>query len=331
MRGYAHLQPSERDQLAHYHSQGWGVRQIGRALSRAPSTISRELSRNSTPQGYRAAAAESEARLKQLRRRCRRRVIDQDLTLQADLAQLLQDRRSPRQALLILRRRNRRRRLPCIETVYAWLYRLDDQTLKAYLTRPHRHRGRRTVSSTHGRITRMVPLSKRPVEADRRRVVGHWEGDLVVSPKSKSAVVTLVERATRYTILRPVPERLSACVVAALLTVVDEYGVGLFKSITWDQGKELALHETFTVRSGVPVYFCNPHAPWERGTNENTNGVLRRWFPKGTEFTKVTPAELAHVERLLNTRPMDVLAGKTPVEKLRKATVALRDGQPTSL
>jgi IS30 family transposase len=178
------------------------------------------------------------------------------------------------------------------------------------------------TAETRGKITNMVSISERPAEAEDRAVPGFWEGDLVLGKGNKSQIATLVERQTRFVMLVRIPYDRTAERVAHLLARKMETLPDFLKnSVTWDQGKELAAHEKFTVKTGLPVYFCDPHSPWQRGSNENTNGLLRQYFPKGTDLSGFTQAELDAVATRLNNRPRRTLGFKTPAEKLDELLV----------
>jgi IS30 family transposase len=178
------------------------------------------------------------------------------------------------------------------------------------------------TAETRGKIQNMVTISERPAEAEDRAVPGFWEGDLILGKASKSQIATLVERQTRFVMLVRIPYDRTAERVAHLLARKMETLPSFLKnSVTWDQGKELAAHEKFTVTTGLPVYFCDPHSPWQRGSNENTNGLLRQYFPKGTDLSEYTQAELDAVATRLNNRPRRTLGFKTPTEKLDELLV----------
>jgi IS30 family transposase len=207
------------------------------------------------------------------------------------------------------------------ETIYQSLYVRGRGALRKELWRSLRtgravRRPQGRAASTKGKIRDMVMISERPAEVEDRSVPGHWEGDLIIGT-SKSAIGTLVERQSRYVMLFPLPDGNTAeSVRVALQETVEKLPEHLWKSLTWDQGKEMAQHTTFTVATGIQVFFCDPKSPWQRGSNENTNGLLRQYFPKGTDLSKVTQDQLDHAAHSLNTRPRRTLDDMTPSEKL---------------
>jgi len=179
-----------------------------------------------------------------------------------------------------------------------------------------RRPGHRSADA-RGKIPGMVMISERPAEAADRAVPGHWEGDLLVGKDGRSAIGTLVERTTRFVLLLHLPDGFAAELVRDAMTArITALPAALRRSLTWDQGREMVEHRRFTVDSGMPVYFCDPHSPWQRGTNENTNGLLRQFFPKGSDLSAHSAADLEYVEMLMNGRPRQTLSWKTPAEAL---------------
>lgn len=215
------------------------------------------------------------------------------------------------------------------ETIYRTLYLQARGTLKKELVKSlhsgriqWRSRGRRNRPG-EGRLRDMVPIASRPAEVDERAVPGHWEGDLVVGRLSQSDIATIIERQTRFLMLVALPDGRRAAqvrvAVGAAIARLPEDTEELRLSLTWDQGKEMAEHKAFTVDTGVDVYFCDPHSPWQRGTNENTNGLLRQYFPKGTDLRSVTQGALDVVAREMNGRPRRTLRWRTPAEQFAEA------------
>lgn len=171
-----------------------------------------------------------------------------------------------------------------------------------------------------GRLVGMVPISERPAEAADRAVPGHWEGDLVLGAVGKGAVITLVERATRFVLLAPLPDRHTGLDLKAVLTpIIASLPASLRRSLTWDQGKEMSLHADISIDADISIYFCDPHAPWQRGSNENTNGLLRQYWPKGSDLRHLTQDDCDAVADRLNTRPRHTLSWKTPAQALTEA------------
>jgi IS30 family transposase len=210
------------------------------------------------------------------------------------------------------------------ETIYYCLYlqargELRTQLKLALRTGRTRRVDRSRMSATRGKIKDMINISERPKEADDRAVPGFWEGDLIIGKGGKSQIATLVERTTRFTMLVRIPYDRTAERVALLLAKkMETLPEFLRKSITWDQGKEMAQHTEFTVSTGIPIYFCDPHSPWQRGSNENTNGLLRQYYPKGTDLSLHSQVDLDRVAAELNGRPRQTLGFCTPAEEFSK-------------
>jgi len=216
------------------------------------------------------------------------------------------------------------------ETIYQALYVQArgalKRTLVAHLRRGQRYRRPRASARAArgpGQIVDMVRIAERPPSADSRAVPGHWEGDLLIG-KRGTQIATLVERHSRFVLLERLPSAESPTVIAALTRRIQRLPAQLRQSLTWDRGKEMALHQQFTVATNVQVYFCDPQSPWQRGSNENTNGLLRQYFPRGTDLDRVTQQQLNAVANKLNTRPRQTLNWKTPAEVLA-ASVASTD------
>lgn len=215
------------------------------------------------------------------------------------------------------------------ETIYRTLYILSRGALKkellAHLRRTRamrRSRHHTQKTDNHGRITNTVSISERPASAEDRAIPGHWEGDLLLGNKS-SQIATLVERQTRYLMLVKIGSKDTGTVVNALIKNARRLPKELYRSLTWDRGKEMADHRRFTLATEIQVYFCDPHHPWQRGTNENTNGLLRQYFPKGIDLSAVSQAKLNAVARQMNERPRKTLSYETPAERYRQTVASI--------
>jgi transposase, IS30 family len=318
------LTVTEREMIADMHREGRSLRGIGRALGRPASTVKREIDARAVNGVYRPhraqrAWAKSRARPKDAK-------LAQDGPLREFVADKLRERWSPEQicnALVIEFPDDGSMRVSP-ETIYQAIYvqargGLRREVALALRTGRTRRKPHRTTEQRTRRFTdEMVMISERPAEVEDRAVPGHWEGDLIVGPRSESAIVTLVERSTRYVMLGHLPGGHTAEEVRdVLVPLIQTLPEHLRGSLTWDQGCEMAAHKQFTVATGVPVYFCDPHSPWQRGSNENTNGLLRQYFPKSTDLSVHSPADLEHVAQQLNSRPRKTLGWKTPAERLR--------------
>ena len=313
----------EREEISRAIAGGHSARAIARTLGRSHTTIAREIDRCGGRWRYRAHAAEREAWRRQ--RRPRPTKLELSPELRRLVAERLKEDNSPQQIAgwLKLEHPDNEAMRVSHETIYRALYVQARGTLKRELTR-HLRRGRsrryaRSQSSKRqgqGKIAGMVMISERPPEVADRAVPGHWEGDLLIGTRT-NAIATLVERQTRYCQLVALPEGTEAERVAdALAASITTLPAQLRRSLTWDQGSEMAEHRRFAVETGVEVYFCDPRSPWQRGSNENTNGLLRQYFPKGESLAGVSQERLDEVAAKLNRRPRQTLGFRTPAEKL---------------
>jgi len=312
----------EREAIGLGLARGEPLAEIARRLGRPTSTVSREVAAGGGREAYRATTAQR--RTTQRRCRPKERKLVRCPVLAARVSKGLEQRWSPGQIATRLRREfpNDAEMRVSHETIYASLYCQGRGGLRRELISALRSgRARRRPRSRSEEAKRrnvlgdIVPISERPAEAADRAVPGHWEGDLIMGAFNRSAILTLVERSTRYTLLGDLPEGHGAEeVYACLMEMIPTLPANLARSLTWDQGREMARHAEFTVDSGVQVYFCDPHSPWQRPTNENTNGLLRQYFPKGTDLNKITKDHLDSVAIELNGRPRVVLQGETPAE-----------------
>jgi transposase, IS30 family len=293
---------------------------IARRLGKAVSTVSREVAANGGRGCYRAWRAHQRAR-EQARRPKVCRLASPRLAAQVSC--WLTEWWSPVQIAGRLRAEFPHDPMMWVshETIYQALYvqgrgELRRELARCLRTRRAKRRPRNRNENT-GQIRDMVMISERPAEAEDRAVPGHWEGDLLIGGNLKSAVGTLVERSSRFVLLLHLPSGRDAHLVEqAMREAIGTLPAQLARSITWDQGKEMAYHADFTIATGIPVYFCDPHKPWQRGSNENTNGLLRQYMPKGTDLAVHTADDLARIARSLNGRPRKTLGFMTPSEKL---------------
>jgi IS30 family transposase len=320
---------AEREKIADLRREGAGFRAIGRALGRPASTIKREIDARSGDGLYRANAAHRAWTASRPRPKTSK--LSQAGPLRESVADGLRRRWSPEQICHALAKEhpdNPSMRVS-VETIYQALYvqargGLKREVAAALRTGRARRRTRRHPDQRTARfVDDMVMISERPAEAEDRAVPGHWEGDLIVGTRSESAIVTLVERSTRYVMPGHLPGGHTAEEVRDVLVgLVETLPAHLRGSLTWDQGCEMAGHKQFSVATGVPVYFCDPHSPWQRGSNENANGLLRQYFPKGTDLKVHGREDLEHVAQELNGRPRKTLDWDTPAERLRDLLTA---------
>lgn len=317
------LSLTEREEISRGLVHGHSLRRIACGLGRAPSTVSRELTRNGGPSTYRATASDRQAWRRALRpKACKLATHPQ---LRRVVVRLLQHNWSPQQIAGWLRLNHPGDEAFRVshETIYRSLFVQARGVLKKTLIehlRTHRpiRRSRHATAKadTRGRIPDTVSISERPASIEDRAVPGHWEGDLLCGSKN-SYIVTLVERHTRYVMLAKIQSRDTQTVVSALIKQSRKLPDELYKSLTWDRGVELTDHKRFTLATDIAVYFCDPQSPWQRGSNENTNRLLRQYFPRGTDLSMHSQARLNYVARELNQRPRETLGYRTPAERFQ--------------
>jgi len=320
-----YLSLAERTTIADLHHAGVSVRGIAEELGRAASTVSRELRRNADDQGRYLPATAERLTVERQSRPSRTRRVARDEQLHGVVADLLGKRWSPEQVAheLPVRFPDQPERHLCTESIYQAIY--DPRT---DLTRPakrRRRRRRRRVQGLEcrGRLTGMTMIADRPAEVTDRVQVGHWEGDSIMGAGNRSAIGTLVERVTRFVILIHVPtgRPTAEAMRDGIAETLGAFAPHLRRTLTWDQGKELALHQQITARTGTRVFFCDAHSPWQRGSNENTNGLLRDYFPKGIDLAHISPEELQRVADELNDRPRKTLGWARPADLITDAAL----------
>jgi len=321
---------SEREEISRGIVARRSIRSMASLLGRSPSTVSREVCRNGGYDRYRAAVADEQAWIRTRRpKRCK---LANSPWLRQAVSRKLGLNWSPEQIAGWLKRTHPEDGSYQVshETIYRSLFVQARGVLKKELLQ--HLRSKRTIrrskqatqkGSDHGQIKDMISIRERPASVEDRAVPGHWEGDLLSGSKN-SHIATLVERHTRYVMLAKVANKETNTVVSALIKQAKKLPTELYKSLTWDRGKELAAHKQFTLATDIDVYFCDPQSPWQRGSNENTNGLLRQYFPKGTDLSVYSQADLNRVARQLNERPRKTLEFETPAERFN-ACVALTD------
>jgi IS30 family transposase len=312
----------QREEISRGLVGGLSIRVIAKRLRKAPSTISREVARNGGPKKYRAARAEERAWEKA--KRPKTSALALKPALRRIVASKLQDDWSPEQIAgwLAARYPDNPERRVSHETIYRSLYLwtrgvLHRELLGRLRTKRRMRKGKKwsTEGQRRGQIVDAVSIHERPADVAARVKPGHWEGDLITGGRN-THIATLVERYSRYLILVRVTGKDSGSVVNALIRKVNALPQGLFLSLTWDRGTELAMHKLFTERTRVPVYFCDPRSPWQRGTNENTNGLVRQYFPPGIDLSAFTQHELDLIAVRLNRRPRKILGFASPRSRI---------------
>lgn len=319
---------AEREEISRSVATGQSIRSIAASLGRAPSTVSREIQRNGGPDSYRANQADQAA----WNRSCRPKIckLVQNRAVAHVVATKLQQQWSPQQIAGWLKHAypDDENFQVSHETIYRSLFiqargalkkELVEHLRRTRIMRRSRHHTQKTED--HGRITDAVPISERPAQAEDRAVPGHWEGDLLCGNLT-SQIATLVERQTRYVMLVKVDKKDTETVINALIKHAHKLPQELYQSLTWDRGSEMADHKRFTLATDIKVYFCDPQNPWQRGSNENTNGLLRQYFPKGTDLSVYSQAQLNAVARRLNERPRMTLNFETPAQRFQQAVAS---------
>ena len=323
------LSLAEREEISRGIVCGHSMRAIAASLGRAPSTVSREIRRNGGRRGYRANQADQAAWDRSCRpKRCK---LVENRALARIVARKLRQLWSPQQIAGWLKRTHPHDESDQVskETIYRSLFIQARGALKKellqYLRRQRTMRRSRHTSLKGkglGKITDTVSISERPASAEDRAVPGHWEGDLIIGSRN-SQIATLVERKTRYVMLAKVNGKDTETVINALIKQARKLPRELYKSLTWDRGSEMADHQRFSLATDIDVYFCDPQSPWQRGSNENTNGLLRQYFPKGTDLSVHSQAHLNKVARQLNDRPRKTLEYYSPAEKFNECVASI--------
>lgn len=320
---YQQLQPIERMRIEIWKSENLSATEMGRRLGRCTSTISRELKRNT------GADQHYQAQFAQLQRSCRRTSARPQPKLHPNsvlwdvVCELLRWKWSPQEIAATLKRvyPHQRQRHVSHETIYNAIYAYPKGELRKELIACLRqNRTKRMPRSRgqdrRGQIPEMVSIHVRPPEVDDRIMPGHWEGDLIKGAGNRSAVAVLVERVSRAVLLAKMPDASAASALQAFTNKLQSLVEPLRQTLTYDQGREMSRHAELTDATGVRVYFCDPHSPWQRGTCENTNGLLRQYLPKGTDLSVYTQEELDAIAESLNTRPRQTLGWMTPLQTL---------------
>jgi len=322
MKNYKRLNLDEREEISRMFAQSCSLNQIARLLGRQTSTVSREvLTGSCNKYTYRAGKAQRRAERNCRERKKNKQKLSLNLSLKQYIHEKLKLKWSPAQIAKELKKDYpldmTMRVAP--ETIYTYLYVLPRGSLKKELlsclrqNRKRRHQQSRGVKMER-KIEDMLSIEERPREVENRTIPGHWEGDLIIGKYNRSALGTLVERTTRTTVLVPIKNREAETVARAFAKEAKKLPKQMKLSMTYDQGREMAEHKLFTKLTGIKVYFAHPKSPWERGTNENTNGLIRQFFPKGTDFNKVSRREVKRAQDLLNGRPRAALNFQKPYE-----------------
>ena len=315
------ISAKERETIHAGVLQGKSGAQIARELDRDPSVVNREITRNGGRKGY--SGVDAQTRACRRPKRAERNKIADTPALRDEVLALLKTGATPKQIEVALRRRHPHDPVRRVshETIYDFIYVHSKGSVKkellAYLRRkkPRRSPAPRAKGKLSGQLPGAVNIGERPAEVERREVPGHWEADLVMGAGNRTAILVITERVSRYVMIMPLGSAKDAASVArALIRAFKHLPAHLRKTLTYDNGREMAQHAAFSLATKVAVYFCNPHSPWQRGAVENINGLIREYFPKGIDFNTVTKSQIAKVEWRLNNRPRIVLDGQSPAE-----------------
>lgn len=328
MNAYCRLTFEEREEISRLLSQNYSFNAIANCLGRDKGTICREINGGGSNRClYRAITAQNRARRKASKRRKGKRKLDKNRKLKRVVKRKLKLKWSPEQIASFLKREYPQDKDMRIshEAIYTYLYVLPRGQLKKELLfclrqgRKRRYKkNRKNQPGIERKLEDMLSIEERPREVADRTVPGHWEGDLIIGKNRRSALGTLVERTTRTTILVPIKNREAETIRKSFAKEVKQLPKQMFLSLTYDQGREMAEHKLFTKETEVKVYFAHPGSPWERGTNENTNGLIRQFFPRGTNFNKINRKKIKRVQHLLNGRPRKTLSWQSPYEVFNK-------------
>jgi IS30 family transposase len=321
MKTYKRITIQERERISHLFALGNTLQCIASDVGRTASTIGREIRRNLSKGEYLALSAPQKAERRQRYSHAPKQKIDQNQKLKLAIYTKLRLRWSPQQISVWLK--TVYGMSISHETIYKYIYvqakgELRKELISYLRQRKPRRKSRKLEHDKRGTIPDMISIHERPEAVEDRTVPGHWEGDLMIGRDHQSSIGTLVERSTRYLLIVKLKNRDSKFVCKEFSKIMRQLPKSLAQSMTYDRGKEMTEHKKFTMDTKMKVYFCDPHSPWQRGTNENTNGLIRDFFPKGTDFDKISRKQLLWVQEALNERPRKTLGYDTPKNKMNK-------------